>query len=361
MKILVAAAAYPTPEGKRPLYYVHSRNLYYRQAGIELTVLNFAANQEYWFDGFRVIPQSVFEKEAVDYDMLICHAANIRNHYRFLIRHGDKFAKKLFFFHGHEVLRVNKYYPRPYSFVKTNEHNPIIHGLYDEVKLFLWRWYYSKHIDDLRMIFVSKWIFNKFLLETGLKKEALKGHDQIISNSVGAFFENNRYDPQEMHYDFLTIRGDLDGSKYCVDIVVELARKHPHYRFCVIGKGSFFEYVQKPDNMTVINGEMAHADMERYMNCSRYALLPTREDTQGLMACEMAAYGMPLITSDIEVCREVFSTCPNVALISNESPDLDAALKSLKPYHSVSRWEAYFAKNTIYKEIEYIKHYLEEV
>ncbi len=357
MKVLVASAAYPTPDGKRPLYYVHSRNLFYRQSGIDVTVLNFSAKEEYTFDGIRVIPQSVFETETIAYDMLICHAANLRNHYRFLKKHGAKFAKTTFFFHGHEVLHLNKYYPKPFAFSGESNRNAFLQNRYDDLKLFLWKRYYLKHIDSIRMVFVSRWIYNQFLSETKIRPEQLKENAVIISNSVGAFFEQHTYSPTEVEFDFLTIRGNLDGSKYGVDIVVDMARQHPEYRFCVIGKGKFFDHIPAPENVTVVHGEMAHEDMERYMNASRYALLPTREDTQGLIACEMATFGLPLITSDIDVCREVFADCPNVALISNEEPDLDAALAVLKPAASVARWETYLACNTIDKEVDYLKEY----
>ena len=38
--------------------------------------------------------------------------------------------------------------------------------------------------------------------------------------------------------------------------------------------------------------------------------MPTRADAQGVMACEMATFGIPLITSNIDVCKEVFKELP---------------------------------------------------
>ena len=43
----------------------------------------------------------------------------------------------------------------------------------------------------------------------------------------------------------------------------------------------------------------------------------TRTDAQGVMMCEMATFGMPLITSDISVCHEVFDGFNGVGFISN--------------------------------------------
>lgn len=95
--------------------------------------------------------------------------------------------------------------------------------------------------------------------------------------------------------------------------------------------------------------------MRGYMDSSVYALLPTREDTQGLMACEFATYGMPLITSDIDVCKEVFDSCERVCLIDNHNPDIDSAIKALNKIQNVPKWEKYFARNTICLEIEFLK------
>ena len=46
--------------------------------------------------------------------------------------------------------------------------------------------------------------------------------------------------------------------------------------------------------------------------------MPTRRDTQGVMSCELVTYGIPLITSDLPVCREIFGKIPTVAFMSND-------------------------------------------
>ena len=355
MKVLVAAAAYPTPDGKRPLYYIHSRNLYYREAGIDVTVLNFATEKEYHFDDFRVIPQSVVESESEEYDMLICHAANLRNHYRFLMKYGKRFSKIVFFFHGHEVLHINRYYPKPYDYDGGHNNKKFLQNRYDDLKLLLWKYYFKKNIHRIRLVFVSPWIFTHFLQETGLSEKDLQGNWQIISNGVGSFFESNSYTPDEITTDFITIRNNFDGSTYCIDVVTELARRYPKYRFLVIGKGAFFNHVQPPENLTVLKTELSHQEMAQYLDSAKYALMPVRQDTQGLMSCEMATYGLPLVTSDIEVCHMIFESCPHVAFISNYDPKLELALEKLKVVDLNSKWEKYFSKNTIKKEIGYLQ------
>lgn len=360
MKVLVLSAFYPTNDGKKNLYYVHSRNIYYKMEDIDVTELNFSANEGYIYDGIKVISLKEFEKQNEEYDVLICHASNLRNHYRFLMKYGDKFNKKIFVFHGQEILHRKKYYPKPYEYVKNNKLRGLIQNPYDDFKIAVWRKYWLKNIDNIRLVFVSNWIYKQFLEETKCTEEQLKGNVSIISNSIGKYFENNSYNPKDIEYDFITVRANLDDSKYGVDIVVDLATKHPEYKFCILGNGKFFDYREKPDNVIWLKGEHDHEEIAEYLDKSRYALLPTREDTQGLMGCEMVSYGIPLITSDIEICREVFDTCKNTVLISNEKPNLIEAINILEEKKDNEKWTKYYAKNTIYKEIEFIKKYCKE-
>ena len=354
MKVLVLAAMYPTIDGKRPLYYIHSRNLYYKEKGIEVTALNFACSNSYIIDGIRVIGLSDYKKSCENFDLLICHAANLRNHYRFLMKYQDRFSKIMFVFHGHEILHVNKYYPKPYYFSKRRKIPFWAQNAYDSFKIHLWKKYIRKNLDKVWLVFVSQWIFSQFIKETQIKVEEITGHYAVISNSIGKFFENNMYCPKNIKYDFISIRVNMDVSKYGVDIIIKMAEQNPEYKFLLIGKGEFFSHYKKPQNVDWINKELSHEEMAQYINSSRIALLPTREDTQGLIACEMASFGIPLITSDIEVCREVFEKCPKVSFINNDCPNLKEAVNNLDLDSGISKWTEYYSVNTVDKETELI-------
>lgn len=152
----------------------------------------------------------------------------------------------------------------------------------------------------------------------------------------------------------------MDGSKYCIDSVVALANRYPSEKFLIIGKGIFFEHNKKPENVTWISKTISHEEMKNYLNQSKCGILLTRQDTQGVMTCEFAAYGIPTITSDIEVCHEFFKDRKNVALISNDVDKVDLMkvkedlLKGL-PYEKDKN---YFAVNTIKKEMDLYKNIL---
>ena len=83
----------------------------------------------------------------------------------------------------------------------------------------------------------------------------------------------------------------------------------------------------------------------------------TKNDTQGVMSCEIASTGMPLITSDIKVCREVFSCFENVKLVENNANRINLVkiieeLESGLPYEKVQN---YYSENTVNKEYDLIK------
>src|SRR5699024_6437614 len=89
-------------------------------------------------------------------------------------------------------------------------------------------------------------------------------------------------------------------------------------------------------------------------NQSRCALIPTRVDAQGVMACEMATFGIPVITSDIDVSTEVFDSFSNVGFISNEEKNdhFDSLFQDLIKDLPYEKNEKYFSRNTILKEVQ---------
>jgi glycosyltransferase involved in cell wall biosynthesis len=327
MKVLVLASIYPKNDGiVRPMY-IHMRNKYYKGHGIDVTVLNFGTKEDYSFEGINVITLATYKRDINKYSfvLLVSHAANIRNHYRFIKKYEYLFQKLAFVFHGHEVLRASTVYPKPFDWKKKSlPHLIIMQDIYDLFKLGVWRKYFPKISFKTHFIFVSKWMYNEFIKNTKINPEVLEGRYSIIYNSVGEKFEKNNYIPSKnLKSDFITVRRNIDGEKYSIDLVNELARHNPNLTFRVIGKGEIFQYIKKADNLIWENRNLNHEEMLAELNTARCALMPTRTDAQGLLMCEMATYGIPVITSDIPVCHEVFDDFSNVELISNDKIDID--------------------------------------
>ena len=85
----------------------------------------------------------------------------------------------------------------------------------------------------------------------------------------------------------------------------------------IIGKGKIFGHIRKPNNVTWIDKFMQHNEILKCIDSAKCALMLTRRDTQGVMSCELVTYGIPLVTSDLPVCREIFEKIPYVAFVNN--------------------------------------------
>ncbi len=358
IRVLVLATDYPGINRKEAHRFVHVRNLFYQTQGIDVTVLNFAAKADYQYEGIPVVCPQTYKTSVQQYDLLLSHQPNIRQHYLFLRRYGDRFPRFVLFFHGHEALRFSKAYPKPYSYVSSSKVKALLRDMYDIFKLSVWRRYIPKMIDKTTLIFVSQWMFGEFQKSIRLTPDALKGHYHIIYNGVGELFEKKTYDAKKQKaFDFVMIRGNLDGSKYGVDLVNELAKNNPEAKFLMVGKGKYFDHNDKPSNLVWENRTLNHQEILDVLDSARCALMPTRQDTQGLMTCEMATYGMPVITSDIPVCHEVLDSFPNVYMIGNDAVDTQllpicASLEKQLPY---LKNDVFFKRNTCAHEVEVIK------
>lgn len=357
MKVLILSTDYSKPDEYISLEYIHTRNKKYLEYGIEVHVISFKTKEDYVIDGIKVFCQKTYETKLVkdNYDVLVSHAPNLKNHFLFIRKYDKQFNKIVFFFHGHEVLKTLEVYPKPYSYSRKFfgllENNLI--WMYDAFKLRIWKQYFEEKYDKCEFVFVSNWMRSMFLKYVGLNPKLLDRRSHIIYNSVGHNFEVENYNINvKKQFDFITIRNNIDGSKYCIDVVTKLAENNPDYKFCVIGRGRYYKVYEKPPNLIWIEKNLSHSEIIKYLNVSHCALIPTRADAQGVMACEMATFGIPLITSDIEICAEVFSGFDNVFFIKNDgSSDLKNIYSNIKVAANANKNTKYFSENTIKKEI----------
>ena len=72
MNVLVLVEDYPSNK-KKTLMYVHVRNKYYVENGIQVTVLNFRAKENYTIDNINVITLEEYKRKSNNnnYDILI--------------------------------------------------------------------------------------------------------------------------------------------------------------------------------------------------------------------------------------------------------------------------------------------------
>lgn len=352
-KILVLSEAYPSHNDLYKMAYVHSRNIEYLKQGHIVDVLSFSAKEPYTFEGVKVFTIKN-EPDFSYYDAVLSHAPNIRNHFKTIKLNSKDINNLCLFFHGHEILYLNKYYPKPYFWQKEStliEYK--LRDLYDFLKTKLIKSLITR--DNVKSIFVSDWMFQEGAKCLGLEKSSLK-NSTVINNAINSSFYDARYDfnSSAKKADFITIR-PLDGKKYAVDKVIELARNNPKFTFHIYGRGDFFKHVVKPDNVTVFNNFIKQKDIPSLLNNYRAAIMPTRLDAQGVMMCEMACYGIPVILSDLPVCREMLNEFNNCIFINNDSfNDTNIDLLNLQALDTFKITKKFAPEILAKKELEFI-------
>ena len=113
----------------------------------------------------------------------------------------------------------------------------------------------------------------------------------------------SKYATAQALADVVCIR-PFDNPKYAIDQVVAWAVQVPQLTFHVYGTGRYFDAYPPPPNMTIFHRFIDPAQIPELLDHYRVAAMPTRLDSQGVMACEMASYGIPLLTTDSDVPRQ---------------------------------------------------------
>ena len=350
----MACVDYPRDDNKA-LQYVHVRNKEYIKQGITVDVLNFSQNQNYVFEGINVFCLEYVKENIEKYQnyILICHAPNVRNHFLFIKKYGSFFIDIVFFFHGHEIVEQLKVYPAPYAFSKNSLLRRDALYLYDKLKISIWSKYFRKTDTKSKLIFVSDFLLKEFIENMKLEYENIEKRVAVINNSVGPIFQREMYDMSATKcYDYITIRSNIDSSVYCIDLLSQIAERNPEKKFLLIGKGKYFEYNKIPSNIKHINSTLKQEELIEYINASKVALMPTRRDSQGVMSCELATFGIPLITSKLAVCEEMFSSFKNVVLL-DEKQMVDN-INITFDIESLEKNEKFFVESTIDNEIKII-------
>ncbi|MGQ3050341.1 MAG: glycosyltransferase family 4 protein [Roseateles sp.] len=328
MRILVLSEAYPSPTHVYAMGFVHSRSLEYVRQGHEVTVLSFSAATGYAFEGVDVRTADevhVMCRNPHRFDVVFSHAPNLRNHLR-LLRALPPWPL-VFFLHGHEVLLTREHYPQPYAFDRNlgEALTRKLRAAYDPIKLWAFRRFCQRRLatgGHLGLVFVSEWMRREALRASAWLTRAPMLATRIIPNAVNPAFIERNYQPRPIpDADFVCIR-PFDNPKYAIDEVVAWANACPELSFHVFGRGRYFEVHPAPSNMTVFQRFIPQAEIPALLDRYRACVLPTRLDSQGVMACEMATYGIPLFTSDLAVTRQMLGEFDNVRLIPAGAADL---------------------------------------
>lgn len=354
--IFILCQDYPSDSNKYAMAFVHPRVKGYIEAGLQASVISFTACHDYTYDEVTVytVKTGLNKIKKKPQIILIAHAPNIKKHLPFIYRVWRHIHRLIVFFHGHEILSTKDYYPKPYIFNGKSNNEYIKLKVYDYIKLPIMKFFLKRFLASNKcdLIFVSQWMLQAGSNSLGIKFTEFP-NIYVINNSISPYIREGGYSYKNMKGDFITIR-PLDQSKYAIDLVVGFAQKHPSYSFHIYGKGDYFKYNDKPNNVFIYNDFLSPKDIPGILDSYKYALMPTRLDAQGVMMCEMATYGIPTIVSDISVCHEMLDGYENVQFVSNDNFDISFDELPCQ----LSRLQFNFSfKNTIHKEVELLQKY----
>ncbi len=359
MKVIVLAEGYPSPENFYNLAYIHSRLLYYVRNGIAVKVLSFQAKAPYQFEGVAVVDKHTFSRtdSTSNYDIVISHAPNLRNHFLFVLKNIKQIKRLLFFIHGHEVLIKRDYYPRPFEFDHAGKRKELIHSVYDLIKVRILNLILTQLLKrkPTTLVFVSEWMKIEALRNLGLDSDRFGESLVIINNNINESFYENSYTPAaELWGDFITIR-PLDNPKYAVDIVLDIAQANPKKSFHIYGRGQLFRHRALPANVVWHDRFVPQKEMIQILCHFRTALMPTRLDSQGVSVCEFASFGIPTYTSNLPVCKMMVGDFENVRFFSNEAVAEFSKIEVFDGTPSSADKRKFAPENTVLKEIELLE------
>jgi hypothetical protein len=356
IEILILAQNYPSLDKPHLQSFIHTRLNQYPEH-FSITVLSFGSLADYTFEGIKIITEKTFNNNSRKYDVVISHAPNLRNHLRIAIKNIFRFKVLFFVFHGHEIINLLKRVYNQRTIYPFSKHISIKFKLYNYIKLPILK-FFLKSISKIKpthFIFVSKSLLNEAqedMKDSTFFKIGL--NTSIINNPINPIFYTKQLIPDALKADFICIR-PFDEPKYGVDIYIDLAKRNSGFTFHLYGMGELPK-TDLPKNLVVFNKFLKPKELPPLIASYTAAILPTRWDSQGVLACEIAANGIPLLTSKLKVCEEFLSSFSNVGLVENHLfPSFD--LDKVKKLPKNNPQKAFDKDSTVQKEIELIQHH----
>ncbi|MCX7760583.1 MAG: glycosyltransferase family 4 protein [Hydrogenothermaceae bacterium] len=151
------------------------------------------------------------------------------------------------------------------------------------------------------------------------KKFNINGY--VIPNGVDFTVENNAvFDGKYLGY-----LGRVDIIQKGLDIAVNSMKNIPDVDFIVAGNGKdkdkFIKLIKNIPNIKYV-GKLSGEDKINFIKNTKFLLIPSRFEGQGIVALEAAAMGKPVIVSDIPELKYVVENGFGISFKSGDSVDL---------------------------------------
>ncbi|MCU0698045.1 MAG: glycosyltransferase [Myxococcaceae bacterium] len=337
---LIVTPTYPSSYHLYLSGFVHSRVLGYRREGVEPVLLciynSYRYQTAYDFDGVRVLRGNLTDLITV---LNKHHFSRIGIHFfdeQYALAldraSGNRDAEVLLWCHGPETLfydlpAVNGPYfstPKPAEGAQLARYRTF-HKVMASFEQRL----------NVRWVFVSDWMRQRSRELLGLAFE----RSEVIPNTIDTQKFAPAQKPAEAKRKVLMIRRYDDERKYAVDLavqaIVELSRRpiFSQLQFTIVGDGpahdTLFEPLKQFSNVTFLRRFATHDEIASLHRTHGIALFPTRYDSQGVSACEAAASGLAVVSSDCSAISEFIPRALETLAPDNSSLGLADAVERL--------------------------------
>lgn len=113
---------------------------------------------------------------------------------------------------------------------------------------------------------------------------------------------------QRIEFSFLTVALDLGNHRNYllkgIDLILDLAKKYPKYKFSIIGSDTIYGYNGDLPNVNVI-GKVNHVNLPDIYNQHRFYLQLSMSESFGLSLCEAIMCGCIPVVSDVGMMAEI--------------------------------------------------------
>ena len=310
-KYLLVTNLYPHHEDIYRNGFVHSRVKGYKQSGIAVDVFQFRPNEPadfYEYESVKVLTGGSKALREIlahnGYRGVMVHFMDVEM-WRVLKKHLDE-TKIIVWIHGFEI---QPWYRRRHVFESRYD---LAKGRIKSMRrVSFWRELLRNPHDNLRFIFISKYLLKSVMEDYGLAIPEEKY--EIIHNYIDT--EMFRFIPKESEQrkKILSIRPYANrnyANDLSVEAILELSQK-PFFNkleFRLIGNGVLFDETVKPlrglENVIIEKGFLPQHKIARLHQEYGVFLSPTRMDTQGVSRGEAMSSGLVPVTNSVAAVPE---------------------------------------------------------
>jgi len=168
--------------------------------------------------------------------------------------------------------------------------------------------------------------FKNIIVVSEALKKRLNLNVSVIPNGVEKVYEISKTG------NYVGFIGRIDIRQKGLDLIVKVCKELKYLNFTIAGDGKdrkrFLKIINNLTNIKYV-GKVKGLDKDNFLQNSRFLIMPSRFEGQGIVALEAAAMGKPLIVSDIPELSYVTENGFGISFRSGDTNSLRKAIEYL--------------------------------